>query len=459
MKGRLSEVQLEYILEHLGHHAFLGGIRSLIRYGKDRPSSNPSIFFKASEEALDTDRIIWSNGIPVLYPVVSAKSPLFGFEGPNLFFHHDLLKSAFHLLSGYEEINNRVADRFGRFPYEASLQYRLGIIGKPVVNYYFEIILDAIGEFARMNHLHFQRDPLLRNPILMLSHDIDRTGGFGLFETGFRFKQLFGLAESPYTIKGKTDAAFTALFHLLNPFSRKDPYWTFDALMKWTSERDFRSTYFFLEKEGGRNENSRYRFHSRKFRSLFQKLAAAGHEIALHGTIRSATSRSAMSRTLQRLREASPEPVTGVRQHYLKWIPGETPLIQEKEGLKYDASLGFAEQDGFRNSYCWPFRLFDFANHRSMSLWEIPLTFMDVTHFYYRRLDLPTSRASIEALAAETARFNGVFSLLWHNHFFDEREFPGITDYFTGILDYCKRMKMDGITGREILDRMLARKD
>ena len=163
-----------------------------------------------------------------------------------------------------------------------------------------------------------------------------------------------------------------------------------------------------------------------------------------------------MDSTLGNLQQASPKPVVGIRQHYLKFTPGITGQIQEKAGLKYDASLGFAEHDGFRHSYCWPYRLFDFKENRTMDLWEIPLTVMEGTHFYYRKLDLSSGRASIEGLVEEVKKFNGVFSLLWHNHFFDEREIPGVTEHYTGILDLCKKKGMEGFTGRDIQEKMAA---
>jgi hypothetical protein len=80
---------------------------------------------------------------------------------------------------------------------------------------------------------------------------------------------------------------------------------------------------------------------------------------------------------------------------------------------------------------------------------------MESTHFYYRKLELEDSRAAIENLVAEVLKFNGVFSLLWHNNFFDEREINGITDHYTGILDLCKENHMEGLTGQSIQQKML----
>jgi peptidoglycan/xylan/chitin deacetylase (PgdA/CDA1 family) len=467
MKGRLTAIQLDYVLDHIAHHAELGsGLRQMIGYGVEPSGNGSSIYFPAADEELDMGKVLRIDEIPVLYPVAGApdagvpdagvRVTFYSFREKNLHFHHDLLKSIFHLLSGYEEVKSGAADPYNRFPYNESLQFKLGIIDKPVVNYYMEIILSGIGQFCERNSIPFPEIPVFPGPILMLSHDIDLIDSYSFRETAFKFKQLLGLAVSPFNWKGKIIDAFTALYHLLNPFSGKNPFWSFPNLMKWESERGFRSSWYFLEKDG-KYDNSHYRFHHKRIRKLMGELSDKGHEIGIHGTMQSYDNLPDMKRTVERLRAVSPQPVTGIRQHYLRFRPNHTARIQAEAGLEYDASLGFAEREGFRNSYCWPFRFFDFGNQCATDHWEIPLTLMDVTHFRYRNLNFEQSGRSLEKLAREVVHFNGVFSLLWHNSFFDEWEFPGITEHYTGLLDQLKTFGMEGITGREILTRMKLR--
>ncbi len=457
MKSRLTSIQVDYVLDHISHHVILDeALRLQIVYGQKPVPGSATICFPASEEELDLDKVIRIDTIPVLYPVNQVPDSFFSMDENNLRFHHDLLKSIFHLLSGYEEIKNGARDEYGRFPYAQSLQYRLKIIDKPVVNYYIEIIVEGLRLFCEKNSIPFQYSPLLNRPILMLSHDVDHINAYDFKETAYKFKQLLGLADSPFKPGGRIRDAFSALYHFLNPFSRTNPFWSFDKMMEWESERGFTSTYYFLEKDGS-YDNSRYRFHNKKIRKLIRELSESGHEIGIHGTMQSYDNLPDLLRTVEHLREISPEAVKGIRQHYLKFKPGHTAQIQSNAGLQYDASLGFSEYEGFRNSYCWPFKFFDFQNHRSMDFWEIPLTFMDVTHFYHRKLNMEQSARAIRKLAGEVDRFNGVFSLLWHNSFFNEREFPGITAHYTGILDQFKALGMEGLTGKEIIERMKLR--
>ena len=435
MKNRLSAIQLEYVLEHLGHHAELHDkLRQVILYGPDKDPDKPSVIVPASEKELKLENVIRIDDVPILYPVDESSEAFYGFKDKNLYFHHDLFKSIFHLLSGYEEVKSGAIDQYGRFPYKESLQFKLGIIDKPVVNYYMRIILNGLKEFCKINEIPFRENPVFSKPVLMLSHDVDYISAYSLKETAFKFKQLVGLAAAPYDLSDKFQEAFTALYHLLNPFSSKNPYWNFGQLMEWESERGIRSSYYFLEK-GGKYDNSYYHFHQKKIRKLFEELSGEGHELGIHGTMQSYDNLPDMIQTVEHLRAVSPQAITGIRQHFLRFRPNHTAQIQDEAGLAYDASLGFAEHDGFRNSYCWPFKFYDFSKNRIMDHWEIPLNLMDVSHFYYRKLNFEQSVKSIKKLSAEVVKFNGVFSLLWHNSFFNEREFPGITRHYTQILD------------------------
>ena len=142
MKGRLTSIQVDYVLDHIAHHAEVDDkLRQLINYGVKPVPGLASIHFPASEAAVDLDKVIRIDEIPVLYQVDKVSNSFYSFNENSLFFHHDLLKSIFHLLSGYEEVKNGASDQYDRFPYTQSLQFKLGIIDKPVVNYYMDIIL------------------------------------------------------------------------------------------------------------------------------------------------------------------------------------------------------------------------------------------------------------------------------------------------------------------------------
>jgi len=71
MKGRLSAIQLEYVLDHLGHHAELNDeLRKMIHYGGKEVPGVPSIRFPASEAELDNERKGCQHGLDPPVPEI-----------------------------------------------------------------------------------------------------------------------------------------------------------------------------------------------------------------------------------------------------------------------------------------------------------------------------------------------------------------------------------------------------
>ncbi len=58
----------------------------------------------------------------------------------------DVIANIFYFLSGWQEYHSTVRDKYGRFPYQESLQKKHGFIIIPVVNYYFDILKTAIEQ-------------------------------------------------------------------------------------------------------------------------------------------------------------------------------------------------------------------------------------------------------------------------------------------------------------------------
>lgn len=447
MKSRLTAIQLEYVLDHIGHHAELPEwLRKMIVYGANQDPVQPSIYFPASEEELNMDKVIRIDDIPVLYPVAELSDTFYAFKAKSLCFNHDLLKSVFHLLSGYEEVKNGTTDQYGRFPWTSSIQFRLGITQKPVVNYYFEVILQAMEIFCGLNGHDFHRKQPT-SPLLSLSHDVDRIRKYSLRNMVYTGLQLPGIIPSDYTLKKRWKifrdyARGTLLF-------RKDPYWNMDELMALERSLNISSTWFFLEKTG--KDNSRYHFRDGKITTLISQLEEQGHEVGIHGTLESSENPLAMSGALQRLNEVSTAPVQGNRQHFLKYSNPLTTKILDQSSLLYDASMGFAEHIGFRNSYAHPFRLYDFTNDRPAKLWELPLMVMDVTLLNYMNIPNEQILDTVRPVMEETLRFNGVFSLLVHNCNLDEEEYPGINEVYLSMLHMLLEAGFESQTGRQII--------
>lgn len=440
MENKLTVNQREYVLFHLAQTVLLSDkIRERFIFGHIQ---NDRICFLENTEDLDMNRIISREACPILFPGDPEKAPWTLTEG-TLVFHHDLLRSAFYLLSGQQEYGSAQKDSLGRFPYEGSLQEKLGIIHKPLVNYYFQWIVKGIKAYSEYHGLDVEKIILFDHFGLFLTHDVDRIDKYNFHLTKNQLK------------KGKMAEFFRYAAKWLNPFDSENPYWTFDYFLEQEKKRGFTSTYFFLNR-GVKHIDSYYHFSQPRIRRLISHLQSQKCEIGMHGTVRSAENPHIMHKNHEELETAAMEKVKGNRQHRLTYThPLSLRLLQE-DGIEYDSTLGFAAHEGFRNSYCLPFRLYDFEADRMLNIWEIPLLVMDGTLFDYRSLSYPEALASVEKLIREIKHFHGVFTLLWHNSYCDEEQKSGIRAFYESLLQILADADVESVTGKTIMEKLHA---
>ncbi|HKL76012.1 MAG TPA: polysaccharide deacetylase family protein [Halanaerobiales bacterium] len=435
----------------MSHGIELNDIKKLFIFTTSKELSSDlknKIVFTLSAQNLNSENILWVKDIPILFPMNNNQDLYSIDQNNNLIFHHDLLKSAFYLLSGYQELNPEYKDRFGRFPYELSIQKKLGIIKKPVVNYYFDFIIKGLEEFCKIHNLELKRKKPFSPFAFFLSHDVDKIDTYNIYDVIYYMKVLFGLAKKEIPFSRKIQKVAEYLFHYL--FTRKNPNWDFDFLRNLEKKFDFTSTFYFLPKDL-KHQDAYYSFHEKRVHDLFNQLKAENCEIGIHGTNRSATRLKFLQSNIAELEKASGVTVSGIRQHRLIFDMSITPYIHEEAGLAYDTSLAFAEHEGFRNSYCFPFKLYNFKEDRPFKTWEIPLNVMDATLFEYRNLGMDDAFESVREILKEVIKFNGVFSLLWHNGFFDEILNPGIKNFYISLLKIINSKNGASIFGKNII--------
>ena len=449
MKGYLSRGQIEYVLFHMNHKFVIDSwLKDRFHFMESYSELNfkGRIVFLLTPLSLNVKNV---KDIPVLF-ASKETDEIYSIINDNLVFHHDLVKSAFYLLSGFQEIMDKSKDQFGRFPYKNSLQYKLKIPHKPLVNYYFDIIKNGVKEYCDYHTLNFQEKKVFSSFGFMLTHDVDRLDANNFNDTVYKIKQFLGLSPSHLSRKKNLIKSMHSLYHFINPFSKSNSYWTFEYLTKIEKKYHINSVYYFLNKDQ-KYKDSLYDYSFKRVRKLIGYLKEQGSEIGLHGTIKSANDVENLKYYLDKLERNSGEQIIGVRQHFLKFDLPTTILNHEKAGLQYDSTLGFAEEAGFRNSYCLPFKLFDFKENRMIDVWEIPLNFMEVTFMGYKKYDYQKVVKTINQLLDEIEKFNGIFTLLWHNCNFDEVGYPAIKQNYEEYLQLIMNRKPINLTGKDVV--------
>jgi hypothetical protein len=79
---------------------------------------------------------------------------------------------------------------------------------------------------------------------------------------------------------------------------------------------------------------------------------------------------------------------------------------------------------------------------------------MDVTLFYYQNYNLAEAKQAVHSILEEVCKFNGLFTVLWHNGFNNEKKIRGITEFYEGLIRDVTEMGGEGIAGSDLVKRL-----
>lgn len=361
-------------------------------------------------------------GLPMLPPLSAdglAQSPgplVTGLDDPkSLHLHADLFGSAFFFLSRYEELAAPMADQFGRYPAKAAYAYRHGFLERPVVDEYralLELCLQRLWPNLPLDPATFR---------IEVSHDVD----LPLRHAWAGFPRMLGGGLRDFA-RTKSVSQFyerVTCWHAVRHRQQheRDPYNTFAALMASSEQRGLRSAFYFIADRPAGNMDALYEIDDPFIATLIGQIHRAGHEVGLHTSFNSYLNAEQTHLEFDRLqavcdRQGVQQARWGGRQHFLRWKAPETLRNWESAGLDYDATLGFAQQVGFRCGTSREYQPFDLLWQRPLNLLERPLIVMDATLTNYMGLGSGSAAITLcKTLKRRCQKHNGVFSLLWHN--------------------------------------------
>jgi peptidoglycan/xylan/chitin deacetylase (PgdA/CDA1 family) len=353
--------------------------------------------------------------LPVLYSAGNPEERFLQRSDRQISLDLDLLGSAFFLLSRYEENCPVERDAHGRFPASHSVLAASGMLERPVVNDYVEILRGSLQVlFPGVETRRYSYRP-------RVSHDVDKvflTRDMGWWSV---------LRNSLGDVARRRDPALAAKRLVSRAYSGSgnydyEPTNTFDYIMDCSDRKGIKSCFYWITEPGPRKFDPDYSLDMPWIREVIQRIAERGHEIGLHGSYSSHDRPDKIRDELARLMETAGElgvsqESWGSRQHYLCWDAGSTWRHLDAAGLRYDSTLGFPESAGFRCGVCYEYPVFDLLECRPLQLRERPLVAMDVSLLGgpYMGLDANEALNRIRGLSDQCRRFGGEFTLLWHN--------------------------------------------
>jgi hypothetical protein len=177
-----------------------------------------------------------------------------------------------------------------------------------------------------------------------------------------------------------------------------------------------------------------------EFATLLRQTMKQGHAVGLHGNPRHARSLPALGREAKRLSVLSEAPVVQCRQHYLRIDPRSTLYNLDALGFKLDSSMGFNDRPGFRCGSCTPIRWWDLHRGQALRIRELAFSVGDFNLHDPTQFDVERSLAMVRGQAGWTLLAGGVMTLLFHELYFWEGDFPGHADFFSRALRDMERM-------------------
>jgi len=172
---------------------------------------------------------------------------------------------------------------------------------------------------------------------------------------------------------------------------------------------------------------------------MIREIDQSGWEIGLHPSWYSFDDVDEMKRQKESLEEALGNDIVSTRQHYLHYDIRVTPAVQAEAGFKYDSTLGFNDNIGFRFGTCYPWNLYDLKNEKELPIKEIPLIIQDgamLKPSKGMRLDEDTAFEYIKQITEAVENVNGILTLLWHPNSIIK---PDLWDLYLMTLDYLKK--------------------
>lgn len=332
-------------------------------------------------------------GVPLLPP----NDPRNRRQGGGL--TYDALGLIFFMLSRLEERGAPALDRYGRFPYAASLAARRYGAAPPLAD-------EAAADLAAAL---WERDdpPRASRYELLLTHDVDMLKGY--------HRPWEPLRNAVGDIVKRFDPAHAAR-RLTNSYLSGEPWGTARDIMGKSEKYGVPSRFYFMGPSENSVDSPYVLRQPRLLRRLSDEMASRGHIVGYHPCFATANDAGEWRRQRDALEAVLGRPVREGRQHVLRYSADVTPDIWSDAGMSLDLTLGWPEVTGFRSGTCRRHASYSLRRRRTLSLEQISTSIMDFGLFggKYRDLSVDAALADCRSVMDACRKFGGSLVILFH---------------------------------------------
>ena len=338
------------------------------------------------------------------------------------------------IAAGVAEQRSSLRDRFGRVPSSENVLVQQGVAAEPVVSRAARELRAAVVATAtagRRPVATLSPWPDGRRWAVAVTHDLDVVDLWPAF-TALRLAELARKGQVTRMARVLGAAALTLG---RNPVQRG-----IHELLEAERVRNVVSTWFVLcgtpTLATMRAGDLTYRPEGRGARNAIRAFRDQRCEINLHGSFETSDRHAAFIEQRRRLAELSESAVPGVRQHFLRMDPGETPRGMSDAGFRFDSTWGFPDRNGFRLGVADVIPTWDGEGERALDLQEAPVIWMDRALSKYAGVEDPDAWIEEgDALARACREVEGLWVGVWHPNLTPPLGFPGAPEAFAALLD------------------------
>jgi hypothetical protein len=398
--------RVRYIFKHIFTRTLLIPVDFTSKVEEFVAHNGPKITYTktplGNEFFIKSNNLLFEQGVNDMEIVIQKweEVPCFFKTGPKSSIPYDIFAASFYLISRYEEYLPHVKDKHGRFTAAQSLAFKYDFLEKPVVDIWAYKLVAVLKE--KFPDYEFQQ----RKYAFISTLDIDNA-------YAYKYKSL---------VRG-VGGFFNDLLHVRfvrvwNRFAvtfniKKDPFDTFDTILKLKKEQEVNSIFFFLIGDYTTFDTN-VSASKNKFRLLIKEMLDYA-SVGLHPSYFTMNNASLLKKEKERLEGIINMPIQRSRQHYLRFSLPETYQNLIDLEVAEDYSMGYASNVGFRASTCTPFYFYDLDFEIQTPLKIFPFALMDTTLNDYMKLTPRQSLGRIRDLKNEVKAVNGSFITLFHN--------------------------------------------
>jgi hypothetical protein len=398
--------RVRYIFKHIFTRTLLIPVDFTSKVEEFVAHNGPKITYTktplGNEFFIKSNNLLFEQGVNDMEIVIQKweEVPCFFKTGPKSSIPYDIFAASFYLISRYEEYLPHVKDKHGRFTAAQSLAFKYDFLEKPVVDIWAYKLVAVLKE--KFPDYEFQQ----RKYAFISTLDIDNA-------YAYKYKSL---------VRG-VGGFFNDLLHVRfvrvwNRFAvtfniKKDPFDTFDTILKLKKEQEVNTIFFFLIGDYTTFDTN-VSASKNKFRLLIKEMLDYA-SVGLHPSYFTMNNASLLKKEKERLEGIINMPIQRSRQHYLRFSLPETYQNLIDLEVAEDYSMGYASNVGFRASTCTPFYFYDLDFEIQTPLKIFPFALMDTTLNDYMKLTPRQSLGRIRDLKNEVKAVNGSFITLFHN--------------------------------------------